>query len=480
MSWIRVLGLLTLAVVLRVEPGAAAQETVPRVTLSAWPQPDQAGGWGVRVDVEGTTIAHQRHPVQLEFWSSDGVVAEKSFSYDSLEKRGESLVGRATAAGPGPSRFVFEDHWRQAGNVLSLRRTVTVRGQSASGFLSAFTLEPARPAAWPEISWFVPGMVYGGFDHLSAAAIGGRAFYRPGDFTMRIREDRLPAPLVYTRFQDGFSLAVLDTLPRGGTTLADAGDVTAQPMIDEAFQFGAVGAQERGRRIELGFWFPGSEGEVTYAGNTYPGGQLHRWRRRYHPVRDGLVEHYEVAFRIGRENAFPAGYHAAWRWAWNTLRPKVVHHDIDQARRSLVDMISSVVVQATGGTGIPNYIDAIDKNLDRADRRAVLGFCGKNLEAARCLLREAELDRTPRGEVLRHQAESIIASFLKLKMAPPEGEGFQLESGKPVCACRASAKVYLRSFGDDILSLLRAYQRERNAGRATPSGWPGAAASPTG
>ena len=101
--------------------------------------------------------------------------------------------------------------------VLSVKRIVRVRGSDASAFLSAITLDLARPASWPELDWFVPGMIYGGFDHLNEAAIGGRAYYRPGGFTMRIREDRLPAPLVLAHSREGLSMAVLDSRPRGET-----------------------------------------------------------------------------------------------------------------------------------------------------------------------------------------------------------------------------------------------------------------------
>ena len=95
-------------------------------------------------------------------------------------------------------------------------------------------------------------------------------------------------------------------------------------MIDGRFQFGAIGAEEHAGKLSLGYWFPGSEGEVTYAGNTYPGGQMHQWRRRYHPIQDGLVDRYEVAFRFGRNESHTACCTAVWRWAWDRLKPQLV------------------------------------------------------------------------------------------------------------------------------------------------------------
>ena len=97
----------------------------------------------------------------------------------------------------------------------------------------------------------------------------------------------------------------------------------------------------------------------------------------------------------------------------------------------------------------------------------LLGFCGKNLEAAQFLLREAELDSGPRGQRLRRLAETIIASFLRLKVAPPEAEGFRLDSDEPVYYL-GRPEVFLRSFGDDLKSLLKAYRREKQLGREHP------------
>ena len=81
----------------------------------------------------------------------------------------------------------------------------------------------------------------------------------------------------------------------------------------------ASGAEEKGGAIRLGYWFPGTEGEVTYAGNTDPGGHLHKWQRRYRPLKDGRVQQYEVSFRFGRANSFADSSRTAWRPAADTV-----------------------------------------------------------------------------------------------------------------------------------------------------------------
>ena len=293
-----------------------------------------------------------------------------------------AIVGTGRVSLDGGVSIEFQDRWDSLGDILHLTRTVIVHGNAPGGFLGAATWQLAEPRSWPQANWFAPGMIYGGFAHLTDTAIGGRAHYRPGNFTVRIREDRLPAPLIMAHFADNSSLAVLNPTPHGDTTAADANDVTGVPLVDARFQFGAVGGEERDDVLIVGYWFPGSEGEVTYAGNTYPGGQLHQWRRRFHPIQDGLTQQVEVAFRVGRGEPFTEAYPRAWRWAWQSLHPAVTTQDLSAARRAVVDVLARNIVEKDGRAGIPNYIETLVKSAPPEAHNMVLGFCGKNLEAA--------------------------------------------------------------------------------------------------
>ncbi|KPK45448.1 MAG: hypothetical protein AMK72_11025 [Planctomycetes bacterium SM23_25] len=235
------------------------------------------GSWGLVLSGAGMASAEQRKPLKLEVWDeTKGSVRTISGGYKTMAREGAGWTGAGRLTLGGGVSFAFEDRWQLRGDVLRLDRTVRVHGKAAGGFLSAAVLDVTARQRWPEVEWFAPGMIYGGFANLTDTAIGGRAHYRPSDFSVRIREDRLPAPLMLARFEDGSSLAVLNPAPRGDTTAADANDVKAVPMVDERFQFGAIGAEERGKALSLGYWYPGSEGEVTYAGNTYPGGPAAR------------------------------------------------------------------------------------------------------------------------------------------------------------------------------------------------------------
>lgn len=424
--------------------------------------------WGVAVLNAGLASVSRQQPVELEFWLGPGRFTNIFSGYRSVSRTTNGFVGNASLTGPNSSKFSVEDEWTGEGAFLRLARTITVRGHATNGFMSGFQFDFDRPRLWTDAEWFAPGMIYGGFDHLTETAIGGKAYYKPGNYTVRIREDRLPAPLFLAHFADNTWLAVMNAAPRGDTTAGDALDVRGDTLMDGKFQFGAIGGQERGGKLSLGYWFPGSEGEVTYAGNTYPGGQLHQWRRRYHPIRDGFVQKYEVQFRLGQQQPFPDSMATAWRWSWQALNPKVTPQDIPMVRRALVDMLAANVLEKDGRAGIPLFINAVTRDMQNADRRAVMGFCGKNLEAANYFFQESALENGARSDLLRQKAEAIAASFVRLKMSPPQGEGFNLDDGVPVCSQRKQQMMFLRSFGDDLKMLLRAYLREKELGHEHP------------
>lgn len=257
----------------RCEHGVATQHGMPEFHSRR----NEDGSWGFAVTEAGLASVEQPRPMQVEVWDqANGEIRTHGAGYATLTQaeRGWNGSGRLTLG--GGVAVEFQDRWEFQDEILHVERVVRVHGNSPGGFLSAATLLLEQVGAWPDVQWFAPGMIYGGFEHLSPAAIGGREHYRPGAFAVRIREDRLPAPLLAGRFADGTTLAVLNPAPCGDTTAADGDSVQGGAMTDERFRFGAIGAEEQGCSLSLGYWFPGSEGEVTYAGNTYPGGQLHQ------------------------------------------------------------------------------------------------------------------------------------------------------------------------------------------------------------
>ena len=424
------------------------------------------GRWGLMVTNIGAASVTQSSPVEFEFYSGPQAIKRVTAGYETLTSSNGKTKGLAHVTGPGQSRFTVQDEWTISGSVLDLSRIVTVTGSEDVGFMSAITFRHPEPHPRSSVEYFAPGMIYGSPAHLTASAIGGSETYGAnGHGQVRIREDRLPAPMFGIRFEDGSALTVLDPAPDGSTIRADARDIEVQTLTDEHFRFGAIGADLDGGHHAQGFWFPGGEGEVTYRGNTYPGGQIHEWRRRYHPIRNGFAQHYRVQFRFSRAPQFPAYLQDAWRWAYTTLKPAVTWQDIGAVRRSTIDVLASQVQVRGDRAGIPNAVSAVP-DLPQIDNKAIMGFTGENLEAAELFLADADGDSDKvRAEKHRNLGLAIFASFLRLKMNPPVGEGFNMETGEPALAIPKARCVFLRSFGDDMKATLRAYRRERQAGR---------------
>ena len=224
--------------------------------------------------------------------------------------------------------------------------------------MSAITLTVQAPTSYRDTQCFVPGMIYGGSSHLSDTSFGGKAFCRGGAFDLRIREDRLPAPLFVVRFKDGTFVSVLNPEPTTQTVASDALDCDADHVLtDERLRFGAVGLTERGPKLSLGYWYPGTEGETTYRGDTYPGGQMHKWRRRFHPIKDGLTQEYRVEFHFGEASSLPALVKRTWRYVWDTLEPALVPHDIETVRQAVTEMLTERIIDCGHGAGWPNFIN---------------------------------------------------------------------------------------------------------------------------
>jgi hypothetical protein len=313
-----------------------------------------------------------------------------------------------------------------------------------------------------DIRHFAPGTMYGAPEHIDPLAAGGISNYMAG--ALEIREDMLPAPVYGLHFADGSSVAVLNPKPDGASTMADF-DKPQEMQIDKRFRFGAFGAGDRLEGgVEFGYWFPGTLGFMNKAHLTTPTEAAHL---RYHPMEDGLTQEYQVVLRFEEGVSFHDFYKNIWRWAWELMAPKIYHHDLDVVRRSLIDMMAEQVETHDGRSGLPNSIN-MKNNPRTRDPKAVMGFTGKNLEAAVFFIMNAARGESPLDAEHRQKGLDIIRSFLKLKVAPPEGEGFDIETGELQLALPQDKVVYLRSFTDDMKILLRGYEFEMARGHDHP------------
>lgn len=427
--------------------------------------------WGIAIREGDSVLWSQSHPVRLEHYMDSIPDSTPEAGYDQIRFTEQGFTGSATLT-IGEVSFHVSDSWTITGEQLQAERRLQVSGNGPGGFLSSLTLE--SPVNEETYKYFAPGMIYGDPAYISPDAIGGK---NSGRETW-IREDRLPAPLFGAFVADGRSLSILNPDPQGHTTREDSHDREVRLLVDERFRFGSLGAAMKNDSICLGIKYPGSEGGTTYRGYFYPGGQVHRWRQRFHPLKDGLEQHYSVVFRPEQDDDFASYYQRAWRWAWETLQPQVNWQDIDLVCKHISEMLAAQVTTYKGITGLSNMVsfeEGVSGNTDYIPfKRTVMGFTGKALESANYLLQAADQPGNEHADEFRTKANDIINTFLRLKLSPPEGEGFYWQNATPTPALPRNRPLYIRSFGDGLKALLRAANRERSRGREHPEwiAWP--------
>jgi hypothetical protein len=461
-----------------------------------------SGDWGIEISGDAVPLITQQKPAQIEVFRGQDNVRQLADGYQSVQKAADSVVARAKLAGGGEAAFAVEDRWRISGDVLSLSRKVNVAGaEDNAGFYSAIRLVTASTVKWEDLNYLVPGLLYGE-PHTSAGAPGGSLNYGAKRFS--IREDWLAAPLFGISFRDGAWAAVLDPAPRGDTTQAETTAPAATPIVDERIQFGALGVRglpEGG--VELAFWLPGATNEFS-GGFGFEGSRgtpsAPVVRRRYHPVKEGFSHSYQVALRFGKSESFRGMERDAWRWAWQTLKPKAPPYDMEVVHRTLIDHLADRVLIVEDRAGIPFVIDAVSGRPGSYRRgrargpaqqyqeladwaktvgvdldpqanelniwpKILMGFCGKNIEAADQLQLEGDRDPGPRGQRMRRLGLAILDSLVRLvPMSPPAGAGFNIRTGEPVPANYAPVFT-LRMLSEDLRFMVDAYRRERALGR---------------
>ncbi|HXR08459.1 MAG TPA: hypothetical protein VN765_14080 [Candidatus Acidoferrum sp.] len=481
------------------------------------------GDWGIEVSGGTAPRMTQEKPAQIEVFAGGEIVRQLAAGYQSVKREADTIVATAKVAGEGKGAFAVEDRWKVSGAVLSLSRKVSVTGaEDNAGFYSAIRLSTAPTVKWEDVNCLIPGLFYGD-PHAGAGSPGGDLPYRAKRFS--IREDYLSAPLFGVSFRDGNWAAVLDPAPSGDTTQAETTAPAATPIVDERMQFGALGAREVSEGgIELGFWLPGTTTEFG-GGFGMRGGATAApvVRRRYHPVKAGFSQSYQVGFRFGKSESFRDMEREAWRWAWQSLNPKITPVDVEVVRRTLTDHLADRVLTVEDRAGVPFVIDAVSgkpgsfrpafmsmsrrggqaagatnaplgggaslqQNQELADwaktvgiemdpqaaelelwPKIMMGFCGKNVEVADQLLQESGRDPGPRGQRMRKLGLTIIESLIRIvPMSPaPAAEGFDIRTGK-ASAVRGAPAFSLRATAEDMRTMVDLIRRERALGRQHP------------
>ena len=290
-----------------------------------------SGDWGIEISGGTAPSMAQSKPAQIQIYRNESSVQDVARGYQSVRKEADAVVADATVTGENGAAFAFEDVWRVKGASLMLSRNVKVTGtETNAGFYSAIRLAATPTIKWEDATYFVPGLFYG-------ENRGGPVTLNTKRYATR--EDSMSAPMTAAQFHDGNWFGILDPSPRGDTTWAETTGSATTPIIDERLQFGAIGADEApGGGVELGFWLPGT---VAQSGSGFGGGRGGNatpvTKRRYHPVKAGFAQTYEVQFHFGKNETFRDMQRESWRWAWQTLNPKVKPVDVGLMREALLN-----------------------------------------------------------------------------------------------------------------------------------------------
>ena len=420
--------------------------------------------WGIEILSPDAPHILQPKPARLQVYKSDENILDLSAGYKTVHQSASEINASAEIKFSKDVVFRILDRWSLNGAVVSVQRKVEVTGNAPGGFNSSVVFPIDSTVKWTEVNCLAPGALYGDPTFDGERSAGGTMNYAAQRFLMR--EDMLAAPLFTLSFKNEASIALLDPSPKGETTV-DETRLLKDVMIDARFQFGSLGAWQPERKsIELGFFFPGTT--TFYSRDTIKPAKL-RWIRRYHPIAQGVEHSYNVSFRFGQKEAFRDVTRNTWRWAWNTLNPKVTYIDVEQMRRVLTDHLAAQAATIEGRTAIPFVISVMDSAKHRQWNwtMVAMGFVGKNIECADQLLRESERDNTERGQKMRQTGLNIIASLIQaLPSLPLHGTGYDLATGKTWD--HVWVAPWLRNATEDMRVLMRAYRRERTRSHEHP------------
>ncbi|RKP48935.1 hypothetical protein D7Z26_21505 [Cohnella endophytica] len=422
-------------------------------------EPDGNGQRGVVLKGPGRSTLTESLPVRIEIRDESGETEQVASGYDVIKESGSEWIGEAVIRLSEKQSIRVTDRYSVEADHVRIHRSLKVAGRSNKAFLSQLTFRTEEGLTVLDANVFAPGMLYGTFNNITKTAIGGMENYVSGMKELIIREDRMPAPTFGLHFKDGSSVAILHENALGDTTFSESMDTEAVPFVDARFQFGSLGCVEEEGALRTGFWFPGTEGGATYSGDTFPHGQMKKWRRRYHPLTEEVRHDYSVSIRFGQDESFPRYFNEAWRRAWTHYAPEVVLQDSELIRRSQNKILHSVVDRTDGRVTLPIAFDSVSGKV--LERDAYMGFTGRSIETAYFLLREAARD-SEAAYAYRESAYEILRTFCEIQMCPPTTEGFA-EGGGWINVIRDQPS--LRALSEGARYMLKAWEFEKQAGR---------------
>ncbi len=452
-------------------PHEAPTVTVAPVELESTGSQGRArgkGAYGVRIALPDMEMAQ---PAPVNVVLSSGRIGGRGSGYGWVEVGPDGFSGVAEVPVTARSVLLVVDKWRAVGGEVRVTRDVCVVGSDEEGFMTSLSVARDEQATWGNVQPFAPGAIYGDAEPVPRWSIGSPQLRRNGAKVVLCREDRLSAPMFAVRYGDGKWASVSHQAAGAVTIEADRGLVEGgELLVDERLAYAALGGLEKGGRLYIGAFYPGSEGPVTYSTGPAPLAQYRHWRRRAHPLRDGFTHSYELIFESGGPASNGEFFVAPWRRAWRRLAPRASLVDRDQVVAACTKVLAGQVRSHNALTGVPLEVDALTGESEPGSP-AIMGFVGANTDAGFILLRVGERLGGQEGDEYVELGERVLGSFVSLPLGPPRGEGFDLRSGRPVTYRRIGRypAVYARSVADGCAGTLKAWEHETQRGRDRPA-----------
>ena len=422
----------------------------------------QSGPWtlavGTGVSVRSATVpaaALAECPIATDVAAADGTIVRLAGVYTTADRVGGGVHAAGTLRTAAGSVLEFADTYEPvAGGEFLLDRTVTVRHAEVAdhGFRTEFAVRIAGATTLADVQPFVPGMWYADATHTPPSGLIGD----PHQKHYLFREDRLPLPLAAFRVKaGGLTVALAHDQPDGRTFPAED---TAGPVTDDRLRFASLGLLQDGG-ISVAVDFPGVEQDQSRVGGK-PGRPP---TQRFHPVREGLVQHYRARVRLAVTPDFAAALRDAWRAAYDAAKPPVNDAvPLDRVYAASIDVLDHYYASPHGVPGFPFAVTLPDGRVK--DVSYQMGFVGEQLPCAAHLI-AAGFERGAAGLV--DKGERVV-DFWAANCLTPAGLPRTWYDPEPRPHWR-DYPTYTRVATDGMQGMLQAWRRMAVDGRDKPA-----------
>jgi hypothetical protein len=328
--------------------------------------------------------------------------------YTSSIRRGNQLICSAVLQSVRGSQFAVSDTFITKGSgVIELQRNVDVVRVAPGDhyFNSLFGFEvDADNHHLLENEYFVPGVWYKG----NFTTVGNIPADIPqvSDSLFYYREDRITLPMVMFREpSSGYTIAMTHKDSENTTVVADGNDV----LIDENYQYGAVGFRRADKIVQQVFIYPGNE-KTTRKGKGV----------RSHPVKQGIRHAYYLDIAFSTTESYAEAVGQSWDRAFELYNPPVYPVDLTATYKGVINTLKTYYVppDELGGVrdagGFPFEVSL--KTFKPVGIDYQMGFVGMQIATAYYLFRDGiendDVTTRVQGEaVLNFWADNCLSSL---------------------------------------------------------------------